>query len=143
MVKDAIKNTIKSWIYGVLVIILIIFLVNLFVYFFPNPMNQDLLSFLNNNLFFILIISFLFFLGNFFYFSKFPINISFPIFQGFGSVLLVKLIINFIIALDRYTSTGIGRTLEQYSYTIFISIFIIVLIFGYISVFRRGNRESI
>lgn len=135
------SRAVKSWIYGVLVILLIIFLVNLFVYFFSNPMNQDLLSFLNKNIIFILIISFLFFLSNLFYFFKFPVNIGFPIFQGFGSVLLVKLIINFIIALDKYTSTGIGRTLEQYSYAIFISIFIIILILGYISVFRRRNRE--
>lgn len=138
------RNTtrfIVSWIISILVIILLIFAINFISYFIPNPIIKDIVQFINNNIILIILISFLFFLGSFFYHLGFPANLCFPIFDAFGGAFLVYVIIKLLVLLDKYALTGIGNTLDSYSYIISIVIFFLILIFGYISILHYHNRR--
>jgi len=130
-----------SWVYGIILIIILIFLINIVSYFIPNPISKDLVGFINGNIILIIIISFLFFLGSFFYFMGFPIDLAFPPFDAVGGALLVYFIINLIVLIDKYLVTGIGNILQAYSYIFSIIIFFIVIIFGYISILQHQSRR--
>jgi len=65
-----------------------------------------------------------------------------PIFDGFGGYFFTTFIIRLIALIDKYMLTGIGAFLTIYSYTISIIFFIIILLFGYLSIFEREKRKS-
>jgi hypothetical protein len=137
------KNTtrfIMSWVYGILVLILLIFLINIISYFVAIPITTDLVHFVNSNIILLIIISFLFFLGSLFYYIGFPINLLFPIADGIGGALVVYFIINLIVLLDKYAGSGIGNAILPFSWIFSVVIFIIILIFGYISIIPSFGR---
>lgn len=137
------KNTtgiVVSWIFGILALIFLIFLVNIISYIVPNTFTKDLVQFVNGNIIFLIIISLLFFLGSLFYRMGFPVNLGFPVFDAFGGFFLTRLLIDLVDLLDGYAGTGIGNLLVTYAWAISVVIFVIIIAFGYISIFQHETR---
>jgi len=128
-----------SWIFGILGVILLVFIINILGFALNIQFVEDLVSFLNSNLIFLIFISFLFFLGAIFYNLGFPTNLLTPIFDAFGGAFLVSFLIKLIVLIDRYILTGIGNALEAYSFIISGIVFLLILIVGY-AYFPRNER---
>jgi len=69
-----------------------------------------------------------------------PLLLLSPIFEGLGSAFLVEFLIRFIVLLDTYIGSGIGAVLDAYAFYIELIVFILVLLFGYISI---SNRKTV
>jgi hypothetical protein len=132
-------DVVVSWFYRVLGIVVLVLLANLISWIVSSPMIADLVSFLNRNVLLIILISLFFFLGSLFYFFRYPSRLITPIFEALGSALLAVFLINLIEVLDSYMNTGIGDFLAYYSRIIYIAVFIVVLVLGYLYILD-GHR---
>lgn len=130
-----------SWFYRVLAIIILVFVANIIAYISSNGVVDNLVSFLNSNLLLLLFISLLFFLGSVFFLMLFPVSLLTPIFEAFGSVFLAAFLIRFISLLDEYIGSGIGDFLESYRTIIYIIVFAVVAILGFVYVIQRHEKR--
>ncbi len=130
-----------SWFYRVLAIIILVFVANIIAYFSSIEVVDNLVSFLNSNLVLLLFISLLFFLGSIFYVMLFPVSLLTPIFEALGSVFLVAFLIRFVSLLDEYIGSGIGNFLQAYDVLIYIIVFAIVVILGFVYVIQRHEKR--
>ena len=141
MSREHPTHAIVSFIINALIIILLVFLVNVLAIFSPSNFTSNLVSFLNSNILLLLAISFLFFLGRFFYGFGLPINLITPVVEALGSVFLVAFIINLVELLDKYVDTGVGSVLSSLSSIIYFIVFVLVVIFGYLFILQRHQTK--
>ncbi|MFW6283616.1 MAG: hypothetical protein ACOC1P_06220 [Minisyncoccales bacterium] len=133
---------IVSWIIGILGIIFLVFLLNVFSMLVNFPFLNSLVEFINNNFFYIIIISLLFFLGTLSHYNGFPINLAYPFLDALGGAFLVYFLIALVEGIDNYLGTGIGSLLFEYSYIISVIIFLLIFVFGYITLIKSWQRKS-
>ncbi|PIN88948.1 hypothetical protein COU57_06805 [Candidatus Pacearchaeota archaeon CG10_big_fil_rev_8_21_14_0_10_32_14] len=129
-----------SWFFTLLAIIVLVLLANFVAYALPNPIVLDLVAFLNGNVWLLIISSIFFYLGALFYKYGFPVNILTPPFDGVGSVFIVAFLINLVEVTDAYSGIGVGYVLKSYSFIIYIVVFILVVLLGYVAVAQRQQR---
>ncbi|MDO8508055.1 MAG: hypothetical protein Q7S27_00055 [Nanoarchaeota archaeon] len=135
-----ISGLIVSWFIKVVIVLVVLLAVNLIAYVSPSPIVSDLAEFFNKNILLLILASLLFFLGALFYYFGFPINLGYPIFDGFGTVFLISFLIKLIVVIDNYVNSGIGAFLATFAWWIYVIAFIIVLLFGYLHIARREER---
>jgi len=141
MSKDN-TELIVSWIIGILGAIFLVFSLNIFLMLVNFPFLNSLVEFINNNLFFLIIISLLFFLGSLSYYNGFPINLAYPFLDALGGAFLVYFLIALVAGIDNYLGTGIGSLLFTYSYVISVFIFLLIFVFGYITLIKSWQRKA-
>ncbi len=129
-----------SWFLAILGIIILVIIANVIAYLFPSTIIIDLVSFLNRNVWFLILSSVFFYLAALFYSFGFPINILTPPSDGAGSIFIVGFLINLIAVTDKYSGIGVGSVLKSFSILIYIMVFILVVIFGYVSIAQRQQR---
>ena len=135
-----VTEVLLSQFFRVLAIIIIIFIANILLLFFNNPILEDIVRFLNTNIFLIIFISLFFFLASLVWIYGTPLLLLSPIFERLSSAFLVEFLIRFIVLLDTYIGSGIGEVLDAYAFYIELIVFILVLLFGYISI---SNRKTV
>src|SRR3989344_7783169 len=133
MSKSA-SGIIISWFFVLLGIIILVVLANFIAYVAPSQVILDFVAFLNGNVWLLILSSVFFYLGALFYSFGFPINILTPPSDGVGSVFIVAFLINLIVVTDIYSGIGIGSILKSYSLIIYIVVFILVVLLGYVAV---------
>ncbi len=136
------SRVVISWLIGVVVIIALVLLANGLAYFANNSVISALVAFLNENVLLLLGISVFFALGALFYALGKGFDLLTPIFDAIGSVLTAVFLVGLIVVFDRFVGSGIGGLLAAWSIVIYILVFVLALVFGYIAVFRRWGRRS-
>ena len=139
MSKSA-SGIIISWFFVLLGIIILVVLANFIAYVAPSQVILDFVAFLNGNVWLLILSSVFFYLGALFYNFGFPINILTPPSDGVGSVFIVAFLINLIVVTDIYSGIGIGYVLKSYSLIIYIVVFILVVLLGYVAVMQRQQK---
>lgn len=109
-----------------------------------NVVFGHLVSFLTANTGLVVLFSLLFLLGEVCYSLLFPLNLLAPLFNALGSVFLVSFIFKLLYRLDSITHTTNFGVLEPLSPLVYLIIFLIVLLAGYVDIFtcvlRSGPR---
>ena len=122
--------------------ILLILLINVFSPFIENSMYQEVVKFVNDNLFLIFLISFVFVVSELFWMLHFPFNLPSPLFSAVAWVLLAWFLFNVLEFLDLITGSRISPFISSYLYLIYTIIFVIVVILEYFQIFSKMRRRN-
>ncbi|MFO7968383.1 MAG: hypothetical protein R6U44_12385 [Archaeoglobaceae archaeon] len=143
MNKDAIKNVVR--IISLRLLGLFLFLVMLFLLSILNdtvdyPLLDSIVQFLNNNVYLIIYMTFIFLFGELFTLQKFPLNLPGPLVNAAGSLLVVTFVLRVFDLVDSMIGENVFHIFDQLSFVIYTVVFTIVLIAGYITIFIREIR---
>ena len=120
----------------ILVFLFIILILNIVVKFFSDPLYVEVISFLNTNIWLLIVVAVLFFLGDVFNLLDFPFNLPSPLFEGFAAVGVTMFLLNIIKAVV----IAAGVSLADVSWLdplIYGLVFLAVIIPGYIGLISR------
>lgn len=122
---------------GIILFLAILAVLTYYSYYIENSLLNLLLTLLSENIGLIIVLCILFMAADLFDVFEFPMNLPAPLFRATGSVFLVAFLFNILISLDRTMGNGTVTSLQVVEFMIYPLIFLIVLFFGYISIFRR------
>ncbi len=128
MQKSPLRITLEK---GIGLLIFFIFLAIVNSVEINNHLAQEIVSFINANVWIILIYTFLFFLAELFEVFIFPFNIPYPIFNAAGAWFLTLFILQIISYFAYFPAT------MPFGIIFLIIVPIIVLIIGYIKIITR------
>ncbi|MDD1672299.1 MAG: hypothetical protein LUO82_04795, partial [Methanomicrobiales archaeon] len=141
-----IPGIVLTRLFGILVFLLLVAVLNMIVDSVNNEVFHQLVTFLTITTWLVVLFSILFLIGEVCYALFFPLNLLAPLFSALGSVFLVSFIFRLLYYLDRITPTTNFNVLEPLAPLIYLMIFLIVLLAGYIDIFTcllsGGPRTS-
>ncbi|MCZ7361010.1 MAG: hypothetical protein O8C55_13140 [Candidatus Methanoperedens sp.] len=153
MVKSKIKSIpgiILLRIAGLLLFISFIYIAGFLSFFTDNPVNNQVIQFLNENIGLIVLMSITFLFGEIFSALSFPLNLPAPLFNASAAVLLVTFIFRIFGLIDTLLNKNILRIFDRIELLVYSAVFIIMLIGGYMMIFHEifknrsasGERDS-
>jgi hypothetical protein len=122
---------------GFLFFLFLLYIANVLAVYIESPAYLGILNFINNNLVLLIVMSVVFLVGSIFDVLIFPFNLSAPIFNSIGAVLVVIFIHRMFLLLDTVTGQNISIVFTVLSFLIYPLVFLFVLVGGYISIFAR------
>ena len=125
----------------IIVFLFIILILNIVVKFFSDPLYIQVIGFLNQNVWLLIVVALLFFLGDVFALLDFPFNLPSPLFEGFGAVGVTM----FLLRIVKTVVTTAGVSLAQVSWLdpfIYGLVFLAVIIPGYFWIVSRFVRSK-
>ncbi len=125
------------WILGVIFLLVLFGVLNIVSYGVPNQSFQTVVSFVNQNILFLLLISFIMFFGDLFDAFIFPFNLAYPVFNAVGGVLIVVFIYRVFSLIDSLVVGNPLKVMFAFYLAATIIVFVIVLIVGYVNIFVR------
>lgn len=131
----AVAVTILRFAAGVIIFLVLIFLVTLLADTLGNPMLLSITSFLNDNVVLILLTALLFFIADLFYYLDFPFHLPGPLFSAAGATLLTAFVFHLLWYIDSILGITAFAFLQDFLYPTQIVVFVIVLVYGYLSLF--------
>ncbi len=124
---------------------LIIFLVILWILILLIPRWSGVypfIEFFNENIWLIVLFSFLFLIGEAFTVLGFPLSLPAPLFNALGAVFLVSFLFRLLFRIDGITGTTNFLILEPMTPLIYLALFLLVLIIGYVEIFSRATSTG-
>lgn len=109
---------------------------------YQSPLLTGFVDFLYANLVLIIALSVLFMIGEVFETFSYPFNLPFPAFNAFASVLLVLFLIRMLEFFDIYFTLSISSAITILQWILYPLIFIVVIVTGYLSIFRKAPEET-
>lgn len=138
----SIANVLLTKTVGFLIFLVLIGLANTLLYYIPNENFYSIVGFLNSNIWLIITFTLILFIGEIFGILVFPLNLPSPLFNGVGSILLVRFVFNILIFVDSLTGIHLAIPYELLYILIAFLVLIIVIIVGYIEIFREIARPK-
>lgn len=149
MVKNkSITRIIFLQVFGLICFFFMLYLANIFAIHIRHPIFNSAVIFLNSNIPIIVIMSVIFLIADLFSALWFPLNLPYPFFSAFGNLFVTQFIFRSFALLDLIIGQDIFKTLGIFSFIVYPIIFVIVLVGGYIKIFKeeteeiRGGREK-
>jgi len=133
---------------GLLVFLFFLYLANIAQFFIGSPLVYLIMFFLNENVWFLILMSIVFMFGEIFNALRFPFSLPAPLFNAVGSVFLVFFLLMVSELAGILTGIGSFEALKSIAFLLYHLIFAIVLICGYIWIFagmvccREGTEEG-
>lgn len=90
----------------------------------------------------IILFSLLFMFADIFATFPHPLNLPFPVFSAFGSVLMVSFILHIIEFIDAFYALGISPAFPIVKLILYPLTFIVVLVTGYLSIFSKCQEQT-
>jgi hypothetical protein len=140
--QKSIPDIIALRIFGLLLFLFLLYIANNLSFFTDNPLNYQVILFLNSHVWLLVLITFAFLIGEIFNALIFPLNLPAPFFNAVGAVLLVGFLIRIFALFDILVDNNIFHFLDTLSFIIYPFVFIIVLIGGYILIFQNLVRTD-
>jgi hypothetical protein len=137
MVKK-VQQIILLRLFAVLFFLIVMVIINALIPSIQNNMYEKIVNFFNSNLLFIILLMFITILNEVFWSFYFPFNFIAPITTGALGVYITMFIYKIWIFLDSYLITGIVIPIA----TIYLIVFLISLVFGYLFILDRGGRPK-
>lgn len=128
-------GVILSKLIGILVLLVVWGAANIVYVIYPNTLFEQVLGFINRNMALILFFSVILFLGELFSVFSFPFNLPYPLFNALGSIFVVTFIFR-IFSLIRTFEPNVIFPFTYFRTPITCLVFFIVLIVGYVKVFK-------
>jgi hypothetical protein len=137
MVKK-VQQIILLRLFSILFFLIMMVVVNALIPSIQNNMYEKIVNFFNSNLLFIILLMFITILNEVFWSFYFPFNFIAPITTGALGVYITMFIYKIWVFLDNYLLTGIVIPIA----TIYLIVFLISLVFGYLFILDRGGRPK-
>ena len=125
---------------GFLIFLVLLGLVNVLTYYVKNQIFISVVSFLNSNIWLIIIFSAILLIGEIFGFLMFPLNIPGPLFNAVGGVLLIQFVFKLLIFITKLSNVILNLPLNYIENLVMIIVFIIVLVVGYVHIIIDATR---
>ncbi|BBL68845.1 hypothetical protein [Methanoculleus chikugoensis] len=135
--KESVAEVLVSRVIGIVVFLIVLGILNILAgAYVQAPIFLQVVEFLNANLGLLILISVIFLVGDLFGALPLPLNLPGPIFCAFGAVLLVIFIVRLFLLVGEIAGVGFFSVLEgALSLPVYLLVFIVVLIAGYIGLF--------
>ena len=127
---------------GIVFFVLILFALNMIEPFFDSRVLTAFVSFFNEHLSYILIMSIVIAIAEIFFVFTFPFNLLAPLVSAFGAVLLVRFIFRMLGMVENVLSINILYVFSFFSGLIYTIVFLITLISGYVSLIPKHDRKK-
>lgn len=138
--KKSVLGVVLSKLGGLLVFLILIGIANLV--YFPNITFVRVVQFLDNNLGLIILYSIIFFFAELFSILVFPFNLLYPIFNAVGSAFLVSFLFKMYFMIESLVGIGEVEPLRVLYFVVIPLVFFIVLVVGYVNVFKNIGSEK-
>lgn len=142
MKERSITRVILSNIIGILIFFVLLAIANFLIPYFPNDKFITMIDFLNSNINLIVILTFFGMLSEIFWTFSFPFNLISPIISAIFSSYLITFIFRLWNLVKDYIKVEVNIPIDL----IYIGVFALVIIFGYLSIFirffKKRNKES-
>jgi len=140
------RNKPLSWIFvsrmmGIICFLIVVVLANFLTYYVANPFYRSGVTFLNENIWLLIIIAIVLLIADIFGVFAFPLNLPAPIIRAIGSVFLIVFILRAIQWADTIAVTNLYPSLSLISVIIVPFVFLIVLASGYYHILRQISWE--
>lgn len=133
--------------FGLIFFLVLLYIANHLAFFTENPLNYQIIQFLNSNIWLIIVMSIAFLFGEVFNALIFPFNLPAPLFNASASVLLVAFLFRIFSLIDIILDEHIFQIFNRIAFIVYPLVFIIVLIGGYIAILvklsKRDESESL
>ncbi|ABN57693.1 MAG: hypothetical protein KO254_11915 [Methanoculleus marisnigri] len=135
--KGSVAEVLFSGVIGIVVFLIVLGVLNILADAYVRiPIFLQVVEFLNANLGLLIMISVLFLVGDLFGALPFPLNLPGPIFGAFGAVFLIMFLLRLFTLVGEITGVGLFSVFERaLALPIYLIVFIIALIAGYIGLF--------
>ncbi|MFH1400592.1 MAG: hypothetical protein ABIH41_03670 [Nanoarchaeota archaeon] len=138
----SLTTTILARLLGLLVFLAVLWIVNTTASIWHDDIAQQTIRFLNENALLIIVMGAIFLIADIFDALRFPLNIPAPIISAAGALLAVTVILNLLETLDSAIGTSIGENAGAARPQIYVGIFLIVLVAGYLTIISRAVRTN-
>ena len=142
--EDRILKLLINRVAGFIVFLLVLVLLNIFITYIDFPLIKEIVIFFNSQVFWLGVILLLMVLGEIFMMLNFPFNLPGPLFNAAGSVFIIYFILDIF---NLITMIG-GITLPNVPFNLIfeaiaILVCVVILVTGYISVFKSMPRGKV
>jgi hypothetical protein len=136
------RNNSLGWVFvsrmiGIICFLIVVVLANILTYYVASPVYHAGVTFINENFWLLVLISFILLVGDLFGAFPFPLNLPAPIIRAFGSVFCIA----FILGVFQWVDSNFGTTLYQLfwvlAFLVVPLVFLIVLATGYFKIMRQ------
>lgn len=139
-IKRVLKLVLSSLI-GFVIFLILMLALNYFNNNIDNNLVRIITIFLNSNFDLIVLMTILSFMGDGFEILRFPFNLPYPLIKAFASIFIISFMINILGLIEGAIGKEIIITWNIIK-MIYIVIFAIVLLFGYLSIISRQEKEK-
>lgn len=134
----SLSYTVISRSIGIVVFLILLVILNILLRQIQSPFFHAIVGFLNVNFWVILLFGLLFLFADVFRAAFFPLNLPYPLIAGIGSVFFLMFFFRLMDFLDAYFQLAISGYIDWTYYFIAPLVFLIVLVCGYVSIFRKA-----
>lgn len=135
--KRSIPWIVFSRLLGLLCFLSVVYLMNFFAPAVKEPLFHQSLALVNDNLVLLVLMSLVFLIGEAFNALPFPIDLAAPPFNALGAVLLLVFLFDIFELIDVLMEESISSAFRGLSLILYPLVFFIVLVAGYVGVFRH------
>ncbi|MCL7413858.1 MAG: hypothetical protein M8353_09625 [ANME-2 cluster archaeon] len=128
--------------FGLIIFLILLYIANHLAFFTENPLNEQIIQFLNSTIWLIIVMSIIFLFGELFNALDFPFNLPAPLFNASASVLLVSFLYRTFALIDILIDEQIFLIFNRIEFLVYPLVFIIVLIGGYSAILMKLSRTD-
>ena len=132
MKRKSIPKIILSRIIGFIIFLVLLGILNMLIPYVQNQIFSQIISFFNSNIFLLFIIMIIGLMAEIFWALIFPLNALAPIFSAISSIFILAFIFRAWNFIESFTGSLISIPIPQY--LIYVIVFWLVIIIGYIKV---------
>ncbi len=137
MKKSSILWIIATRAIGIIVFLLVVFFINILAMLINTPIFRMTVSFLNNNMLFIVGLGLVYMVSDIFWVQKFPFILPAPIFSAVAGIMTAAFIFDVLLLLDAFLGVWIFSFFKAFSWVIYILIGLIVVVAGYAKILTK------
>lgn len=134
----SLSYTVISRSIGIVVFLILLVVLNILLRQIDNKFFHDFVLFLNANFWLVLLFGLLFLFADVFRAAFFPLNLPYPLIAGMGSVFFIMFLFRLMDFFDAQFVLGMSGYIDWTYYLIAPLVFLIALVCGYVSIFRKA-----
>jgi hypothetical protein len=134
--KESVVGVLISRVIGLVIFLILLGILNILAGdYVQSPIFLQIVAFLNANLGLLILITVIFLVGDLFGALTFPLNLPGPVFGAVGAVFLVMFLFRLFSLVGELTGVGLFALFKTFALPVYVLVFIIALIGGYIALF--------
>jgi hypothetical protein len=126
---------------AIIFFLIVVVLANFLTYYVLNPVYHSGVTFLNENIWLLIIIAIVLLVADIFGVFAFPLNLPSPIIRAIGSVFFIVFVLRLIQWVDTIASTNLYTPFSLISVLVVPFVFLVILASGYYHILRQLWRE--
>jgi hypothetical protein len=127
---------------GIIIFLVLLLALNFLRYYIDNAIFSQVVSFVNSNTPLIILIFIFFFFAELFELLQFPLNLPTPLLNALGAIFVVSFIYKLFDFIDLISGQIILSFFKSFSFIIYMVVFLVVLIVGYVVLFMNIKKPS-